>query len=98
LSFDLLFTDIQIQRPLKIEAMCATKNAFLQLLSRGCKIIHFSGHGTDSHLFLEDGRGASHFLSIPDLNEIMYNEVSSRDSLPKLIVVAACSSSSIGNV
>ena len=85
---------IAIPQPLHIRLDFATTDALRRLVTVGCRAIHFSGHGNETHLYFEDGFAGVHPVPNENLRSL-FSAGGSNDV--KLVFVSACSSAPLAN-
>lgn len=57
-------------RALKVRVAPATADNFRTLVTLGCRVLHYSGHGHPDFLAFEDGKGGMHGLDAPHLKNL----------------------------
>jgi tetratricopeptide (TPR) repeat protein len=87
------------RRQLSVRIYAGTTDHFRVMLSNGCTVLHFSGHGiVDQNgcdmLVFEDADACAHFVDIPTLRDLLGPSVTGL----KLVFLAACSSMALGRV
>jgi hypothetical protein len=76
-------------------AVVATVFNFSQLLSKGCRVVHYTGHGLpDGNLAFENERGELFGFERSTLRNL---HKSTEGLMPKLVFVAACHSQAAGD-
>jgi predicted ATPase len=81
--------------PIHLEFLpAATPRAFQAALQQGCDVLHFIGHGTDEgRLLLEDDYGLAQAM---DADSFLRLLPADRVHCPRLIVLSACHSGTVG--
>ena len=59
------------------------------MITGGCQALHFSGHGTETHLYFEDGFGGVHPVPNEKLRQLIE---AGGDNDVRFVFVSACSS------
>ena len=61
----------EVQRDISVIYDFATTDALRTALSFGCRALHFSGHGHESHLNFEDGRSGLQLVNVDTLRALL---------------------------
>jgi CHAT domain len=61
----------EVQRDISVIYDFATTDALRTALSFGCRALHFSGHGHESHLNFEDGRSGLQLVNVDTLRSLL---------------------------
>lgn len=90
----LLFESLnEANKSINVRIEAATTRNLRTLVTRGCKGIHYSGHGDESCLAFEDGKGAIHAIDPVVLNTL-FQAGGTRDV--EFVVVNSCHSQLAG--
>jgi len=57
-------------REIKVRVEAATVENLRMLVTLGCRVLHYSGHGSEDFLDFEDGRGGTHELDADTLKQL----------------------------
>lgn len=82
----------EAQRDVSINFDYATTDSLRTLVTLGCRALHFSGHGHQNHLNLEDGKSGLHIMTIEKLKELSQ----AGDMKLDFVFVSACYSQKAG--
>lgn len=82
----------EVQRDISVIYDFATTDALRTALSFGCRALHFSGHGHESHLNFEDGRSGLQLVNVDTLRSLL----SAGGLRLDFVFVSACHSKSTG--
>lgn len=82
----------EVQRDISVIYDFATTDALRTALSFGCRALHFSGHGHESHLNFEDGRSGLQLVNVDTLKSLL----SAGGLRLDFVFVSACHSKSTG--
>jgi hypothetical protein len=82
----------------------ATTDSLRTALTKGCRVLHYSGHAEETYLSFEDGAGGLHCLENERLRELFAAGSGGADTAagcglgqkPRLVFVSACRSSKAG--
>lgn len=73
----------------------ATTDVLRTVITKGCRVLHYSGHGNSNFLSFEDGAGLFHPLENERLKHLFAagaGDSAAGNPKPKLVFVSACSS------
>jgi len=88
---------VQIPRAINLVAQFVTKDSFKRLLSSGCQVLHFSGHGNDHCLYFEDETGAANPILFQDIVDAFADQ-GRLSCTVQLVFIASCASANIGSL
>ena len=77
----------------------ATADVLRTVITKGCRVLHYSGHGNSNFLSFEDGAGCFHALENERLKSLFAagaGDLAAGNPKPKLVFVSACSSRKAG--
>ena len=77
----------------------ATTDILRTIITKGCRVLHYSGHGNSNFLSFEDGAGLFHPLENERLKHLFAagaGDSAAGNPKPKLVFVSACSSRKAG--
>jgi hypothetical protein len=77
----------------------ATTDILRTIITKGCRVLHYSGHGNSKFLSFEDGAGLFHPLENERLKHLFAagaGDSAAGNPKPKLVFVSACSSRKAG--
>lgn len=75
----------------------ATTDRLQAVMTRGCKCLHFSGHGHPYCLTFEDGSGGIHWFSVEQLKELISGGLGDGEPPFEFVFVSACHSALAGH-
>jgi hypothetical protein len=84
----------EASRDIDLRFDTATHQRLLAAVAKGCKCLHYSGHGHGDFLPFEDGVGGPHWLSIEDIRSLMTGREGSTPF--RFVFVSACHSGKAG--
>lgn len=95
---ELLFSSLEegcreVNRQLEVRVEPATTDSLRSLVTLGCRVLHFSGHGHPDFLPFENGRGGIHAVETHVLRQLF---AAGGSTTTKLVVVSACHSKRSG--
>ena len=74
----------------------ATTDRLQAVMTRGCRFLHFSGHGHPTRLTFEDGFGGLHMLTVEQLKKLFSGSLENRQSPFDFVFVSACHTALLG--
>ena len=74
----------------------ATTDRLQALMTKGCRYLHFSGHGHPNCLTFEDGSGGIHWFSVEQLTALISGGLEGGDPPFDFVFVSACHSALVG--
>ncbi|KAL7533545.1 hypothetical protein ACHAXR_008988, partial [Thalassiosira sp. AJA248-18] len=75
----------------------ATTDRLQAVMTRGCKRLHFSGHGHPHSLTFEDGSGGIHWFSVEQLKALISGGLGDGEPPFEFVFVSACHSALAGH-
>ena len=75
----------------------ATTDRLQAVMTRGCKYLHFSGHGHPYSLTFEDGSGGIHWFSVDQLKALISGGLEDGEPPFEFVFVSACHSALAGH-
>jgi hypothetical protein len=91
---DLVEAISESKRNIKLRIDAATVDSLRDIVTHGVKILHYSGHGFENALALEDGRGGLHVNFSTDKLVPLFSAGQTRGI--DIVFVAACNSEFVG--
>lgn len=90
-------TKIKIPKRINVSVRFATTDSFRNMVTMGCRALHFSGHGNENVLYFEDGRAGVHPVPHANIKDLFRAGQGSGGSDVRLVFVSACSSEAVAS-
>ena len=90
----------EVGKVIRFRSACATADNFQRLLSHGCRVVHFTGHGVMGKVGFESASGELHLLGSDELRDLFASACVDDSATPRtqLVFVSACHSASVASV
>jgi len=75
----------------------ATTDRLQAVMTKGCRFLHFSGHGHPNYLTFEDGSGGIHWFSVDQLTALIPGGLEGGKPPFDFVFVSACHSALVGD-